>query len=75
MENFIWAAPVLAICALLFAAFKSGVVSKSGAGNEKMQEIAAAIQEGARAFLFAEYKILVYFIAILFVNYLSSSLI
>jgi len=67
MENFIWAAPVLAVCALLFAAYKSGVVSKAGAGNEKMQEIASAIQEGARAFLFAEYKILVYFIIILFV--------
>jgi K(+)-stimulated pyrophosphate-energized sodium pump len=67
MDTLIWAAPVLAVLALLFAAYKAGVVSKAGPGNEKMQEIAGAIHEGARAFLFAEYKILVFFVAILFV--------
>ena len=67
MENLIWLAPVLAIAALLFAAYKISVVSKAEAGTEKMKEIAQAISEGARAFLFAEYKILVIFIAVLFV--------
>ena len=67
MENLIWIAPALAVAALLFAAIKIGVVSKAGAGTEKMKEIAQAISEGARAFLFAEYKILVIFVAALFV--------
>ena len=67
MENLIWVAPVLAVAALVFAVYKIGVVSKAEAGTEKMKEIAQAISEGARAFLFAEYKILVIFIAILFV--------
>jgi len=67
MENLIWIAPVLAIIALIFAAIKTATVSKAGAGTERMQEIAASINEGARAFLFAEYKILVIFVAILFI--------
>ena len=67
MENLIWVAPVLALCALVFAAYKTGVVSKADAGTDRMKEIAQAINEGARAFLFAEYKILVIFIAVLFV--------
>ena len=66
METLKWAAPVLAVLALLFAAYKAGVVSKAKPGNERMQEIAEAIHEGARAFLFAEYKVLVWFILILF---------
>ena len=65
METIIWAAPALAACALLFAVYKSGVVSKASSGNERMSEIAGFIHEGARAFLFAEYKILVWFIVIL----------
>ena len=36
-------------------------------GNAKMQEIASAIAEGADAFLKAEYRILVYFVAVLIV--------
>jgi len=67
METLIWLAPALAVIALLFAAYKSSVVSKAAPGNERMQEIASAINEGARAFLFAEYKILVIFILVLFV--------
>jgi K(+)-stimulated pyrophosphate-energized sodium pump len=66
MENMIWLAPILAVIALLFAAYKTGVVSKAGDGTERMREIAASINEGARAFLFAEYKILVFFVIILF---------
>jgi K(+)-stimulated pyrophosphate-energized sodium pump len=66
MENLIWLAPVLAVIALLFAAVKTAKVSKANPGNERMQEIAGAIAEGARAFLFAEYRILVIFVVVLF---------
>ena len=66
MENLIWLAPVLAVIALLFAAVKTSKVGKANPGNERMIEISGAIAEGARAFLFAEYKILVIFVVILF---------
>ena len=67
MDNLIWAAPVLAILALVFAAAKTSMVSKAEAGTDRMKEIANSISEGAHAFLFAEYKILVIFVAVLFV--------
>ena len=66
MENLIWLAPVLAVIALLFAGLKTSKVSKANPGNERMVEISGAIAEGARAFLFAEYKILVIFVVVLF---------
>ena len=65
MDNLIWAAPVLAILALVFAAAKTSMVSKAEAGTDRMKEIANSISGGAHAFLFAEYKILVIFVAVL----------
>ncbi|MCJ7836098.1 sodium-translocating pyrophosphatase [Cuneatibacter sp. NSJ-177] len=67
MENLLYAAPVLGVLALLFALYKAANVSKQEEGTDRMKEIAAAISEGAKAFLFAEYRILVIFVAILFV--------
>lgn len=67
MENIIWVVLLCAVLALLFAAWKTSVVSKADAGTERMKEIAGNISDGARAFLFAEYKILVIFVAVLFV--------
>ncbi len=61
-----YAAPVLAICALVFAFYLIGKVGKQDAGTDRMKEIAAYIHEGARAFLMAEYKILVVFVIVLF---------
>uniref|UniRef100_UPI0040283EE6 sodium-translocating pyrophosphatase n=1 Tax=Anaerobutyricum hallii TaxID=39488 RepID=UPI0040283EE6 len=63
----IYFAPVLGICALLFAFYLTKKVGKQDAGTDRMKEIAAFIHEGARAFLTAEYKILVVFVAVLFV--------
>ena len=57
----------LGIAALLFAALLAARVSKQNAGTDKMKEIAAAISEGAQAFLTAEYKILIFFVVVLFV--------
>lgn len=59
--------PVVAILALLFAAYLAVKVGKQGEGTDKMKEIASAISEGARAFLTAEYKILIIFVIVLFV--------
>ena len=67
MEMFLNIVPVLGIAALLFAALLAARVSKQNAGTDKMKEIAAAISEGAQAFLTAEYKILIFFVIVLFV--------
>ncbi len=67
MQQIIYLAPVLGVCALLFAFYLIQKVSKQDAGTDRMKEIAAFIHEGARAFLMAEYRILVFFVAILFV--------
>ena len=67
MKAMILMIPVLAAAALLFAAWKASYVKKSAPGNDRMQEIAASIAEGANAFLKSEYIILAVFIAVLFV--------
>ena len=65
MDKLIILAPVFAVVALLFAVWKILFVGKQDAGTDRMKEIAASINEGARAFLFAEYKILAIFIVVL----------
>ena len=45
----------LGLLAIIYGIFTSRQVLGAGAGNEKMQEIAAAIQEGARAYLNRQY--------------------
>ena len=65
MNTILWSVPILSVCALLFALYKANYVIRSSPGNAKMQEIASAIAEGADAFLKAEYKILVFFVAVL----------
>ena len=59
MNNYMYLVPI--------AAYLAGKVGKQDAGTDRMKEIAGAIAEGARAFLMAEYKILVIFVVVLFV--------
>ena len=66
MEYLIYCAIGAGVIGLLYALILAVKVSKQDAGTDKMKEIAHAISEGAKAFLFAEYKILVFFIIILF---------
>ena len=67
MNTYMYLVPVAAVIALLFAAYLAGKVGKQDAGTDRMKEIAGAIAEGARAFLMAEYKILIIFVVVLFV--------
>lgn len=67
MEYLNLLAPVFAVCAVLYAAFKTKQISKADPGTDRMKEIAGYIAEGARAFLLSEYRVLVFFVAVLFV--------
>ena len=67
MEKLMYLVPAVGILTLLFAVYLAVKVGRQDAGNDKMKEIAGAISEGARAFLTAEYKILVVFVAVLFI--------
>ncbi|MYG50958.1 MAG: sodium-translocating pyrophosphatase [Rhodospirillaceae bacterium] len=46
---------VCALLAVVYGIVTSRMVLSAGAGNERMQEIAAAVQEGARAYLNRQY--------------------
>jgi K(+)-stimulated pyrophosphate-energized sodium pump len=61
MENFIYVIPALGLIGILFMMGKSAWVSKQDAGDQKMQDLAKHIADGAMAFLKAEWKVLSYF--------------
>jgi K(+)-stimulated pyrophosphate-energized sodium pump len=64
MDKLIYLVPVMGAIGLLYTFIKFNWVSKQDAGTDRMKEIAKYIQEGAMAFLKAEYKILGYFVII-----------
>ena len=65
--NLMYVAVICALIGLVFAFVLTKRVNTVDAGTDRMKEIASAIAEGARAFLFAEYRILAIFIVVLFV--------
>lgn len=67
MELLTYMIPVVGIIALIFALILALRINKQSPGNERMREISSAIHEGAKAFLFAEYRILVFFILALLI--------
>jgi K(+)-stimulated pyrophosphate-energized sodium pump len=64
MTPIVYLAPALGVLALLYTFWRSGWVVRQDAGNETMREIAGHIAAGARAFLFAEYRVLFIFAVI-----------
>ena len=61
MDMFLYLTPAFGAVALLFALNRARFVSRQDAGTERMVEIAAAIREGAMAFLRREYSVLAVF--------------
>ncbi len=57
IEGLFWIAPIAAVLALLFAwIFYRGMI-KAPAGNDRMQEIAGYVSEGAMAYLKRQYSV------------------
>ncbi len=63
-ENLIYLVPVFALIGIGVMIVKSAWVRKQDAGDDRMKGIAKNIQEGALAFLKAEYRILLIFVLI-----------
>jgi K(+)-stimulated pyrophosphate-energized sodium pump len=62
LQDLIYWIPAAGVVALLFTFWKTSQVSAADAGTERMKNIAKAIQEGAMAFLKAEYRVLAIFV-------------
>ncbi len=65
-QNIIYVVLAIGIIALLFTYWRSVWVAKQEVGTERMAGIAKHIRKGAMAFLFAEYKVLWIFVAVVF---------
>ena len=63
LETLLLVIPALGVLALLFTWWKTQEINAIPEGSDRMSKIAASIQEGAMAFLKAEYRILVIFVA------------
>lgn len=58
LSTLIWLAPIAGVISIIFAGIIAADVLKKNAGDEKMKEIAASIQEGAMAYLNKQYSII-----------------
>ncbi len=67
MNPFVIFALVASVVAIVYGLFLAKMILKKPAGNEKMQEIAKAIQEGAKAYLNRQYRTIGVIAAILFI--------
>mgnify|MGYP001335522355 CR=1 FL=1 len=62
LENLLLSLPAAGVFALLFTWWKTQTINATPEGTERMSKIARSIQEGAMAFLRAEYRVLLIFV-------------
>jgi K(+)-stimulated pyrophosphate-energized sodium pump len=55
MSSYLWLVIGAGVLAVVYGAVQAGLLMRKSPGNERMQEIAAAIQEGAQAYLSRQY--------------------
>ena len=55
MTNYLWLVIAAGALGVLYGAVQTAALMKAGTGNDRMREIAAAIQEGASAYLKRQY--------------------
>lgn len=67
MDKFLLFALISSVVAIVYGLLLAKLILKKGAGNEKMQSIAAAISEGAKAYLNRQYKTIAIIAVMLFV--------
>ena len=67
MSPHIWFALISSIIAITYGGFLASSILKKPAGNDRMKEIAAAIQAGAKAYLARQYRTIALIAIILFV--------
>ncbi|MCK5187259.1 MAG: sodium-translocating pyrophosphatase, partial [Deltaproteobacteria bacterium] len=61
-ETLTYYVPLFGIIAILFAFVKANWVNKQDTGTDRMKEICGFVREGAMAFLYREYKVLIIFV-------------
>lgn len=62
LDNLLLSLPAAGVFALLFTWWKTQHINASPEGSDRMSKIARSIQEGAMAFLRAEYRVLIIFV-------------
>jgi len=67
MNSYVWFALISSIIAIAYGFFLVSTILKKPTGNARMQEIAAAIQAGAKAYLNRQYRTIAIIAIILFV--------
>ncbi|MFA6432563.1 MAG: sodium-translocating pyrophosphatase [Candidatus Paceibacterota bacterium] len=66
MNSYIWFALISSVIAIVYGAFLAASIMKKPTGNDRMREIAAAIQAGAKAYLTRQYRTIAVIAVILF---------
>ena len=62
LDNLLLSLPAVGVLALIFTWWKTQAINSTPEGSDRMSKIARSIQEGAMAFLRAEYRILIIFV-------------